>query len=72
MNSNIKHNIAHFRINEPDDTTADNKNIAVIGSGIIGVNCAVELQSLGFNVTLLDKNNVGEGCSKGNAGHFAT
>jgi len=52
--------------------TITNKNIAVIGAGIIGVNCAAELQKLGFEVTLLDKENVGEGCSKGNAGHFAT
>lgn len=52
--------------------TITNKNIAVIGAGIIGVNCAAELQKLGFQVTLLDKENIGEGCSKGNAGHFAT
>jgi D-amino-acid dehydrogenase len=48
------------------------KEIAVIGAGIIGVNCALELQSLGFQVTLIDKNDIGEGCSKSNAGHFAT
>ena len=52
--------------------TLESKNIAVIGAGIIGVNCAAELQKLGFQVTLLDKDNIGEGCSKGNAGHFAT
>jgi len=48
------------------------KNIAVIGAGIIGINCALELQSLGFQVTLIDKSGIGEGCSKANAGHFAT
>jgi glycine/D-amino acid oxidase-like deaminating enzyme len=48
------------------------KNIAVIGAGIIGINCALELQSLGFQVTLIDKLGIGEGCSKANAGHFAT
>ena len=47
-------------------------NIGVIGAGIIGVNCAAELQSLGYQVTLLDRDGIGEGCSKGNAGHFAT
>jgi D-amino-acid dehydrogenase len=52
--------------------TTSQKTIAVIGAGIVGVNCAAELQSLGFKVTLLDKENIGEGCSKGNAGHFAT
>ena len=48
------------------------KHIAVVGAGIIGINCALELQSRGYQVTLLDKGAVGEGCSKGNAGHFAT
>jgi D-hydroxyproline dehydrogenase len=48
------------------------KNIAVIGAGIIGINCALALQHNGFNVTLLDKQGIGEGCSKNNAGHFAT
>ncbi|GAA6206343.1 MULTISPECIES: FAD-dependent oxidoreductase [Thalassotalea] len=48
------------------------KKIAIVGAGIIGINCAVELQSRGYQVTLLDKNAIGEGCSKGNAGHFAT
>jgi D-amino-acid dehydrogenase len=52
--------------------TTSQKTIAIIGAGIVGVNCAAELQSLGFKVTLLDKENIGEGCSKGNAGHFAT
>lgn len=48
------------------------KHIGVIGAGIIGINCAVELQSRGYQVTLIDKGGIGEGCSKGNAGHFAT
>jgi len=47
-------------------------NIAVLGAGIIGINCAIELQSRGYQVTLIDKANIGEGCSKNNAGHFAT
>lgn len=48
------------------------QNIAVIGAGIIGINCAIALQQQGFNVTLIDKEAPGEQCSKGNAGHFAT
>lgn len=50
----------------------NNKQVAVIGAGIIGVNCALTLQQLGFQVTLLDKKGIGEGCSERNAGHFAT
>jgi len=52
--------------------TENKKSVAVIGAGIIGVNCAAELQSQGFDVTLLDKKAIGQGCSKGNAGHFAS
>ncbi len=49
-----------------------NRKVAIIGAGIIGTNCAFELQQLGFDVTLFDRSGIGEGCSKGNAGHFAT
>jgi len=48
------------------------QTVAVIGAGIIGINCALELQSLGYQVTLIDKEGLGLGCSKANAGHFAT
>ncbi len=53
------------------ETTITEK-VAVIGAGIIGVNCALELQMRGYQVTLIDKQGIGEGCSKANAGHFAT
>lgn len=49
-----------------------NQTIAVIGAGVIGINCALELQSRGYQVTLFDKNGLANECSKGNAGHFAT
>jgi len=48
------------------------ETVAVIGAGIIGVTAAYRLQQAGFQVTLFDKEGVAEGCSKGNAGHFAT
>ncbi|NOH78393.1 FAD-binding oxidoreductase [Vibrio sp. RE86] len=52
---------------------ASNKEkIAVIGGGIIGLCIAVKLQLQGHDVTVFDKKGPGEGCSKGNAGHFAT
>jgi len=68
----MKNTLLNHTKERNENNVGKGKNIAVIGAGIIGVNCAVELQSLGFSVTLLDKENVGEGCSKGNAGHFAT
>lgn len=49
-----------------------NETVAVIGAGIVGVCSALYLQREGFNVELIDAKGIGEGCSKGNAGHFAT
>ena len=54
------------------NSNKDHQSVAVIGAGIIGINCALELQTLGYQVTLIDKEGIGLGCSKGNAGHFAT
>lgn len=51
---------------------SSNKHIAVIGAGIVGINCALALRTLGFQVTLIDKEGIGAGCSQRNAGHFAT
>ncbi|MFN3018767.1 NAD(P)/FAD-dependent oxidoreductase [Vibrio coralliilyticus] len=48
------------------------QKIAVIGGGIIGLCIALKLQMNGEKVTIFEKDNAGEGCSKGNAGHFAT
>lgn len=52
--------------------SSDREKIAVIGGGIIGLCIAVKLQLKGHDVTVFDKKGPGEGCSKGNAGHFAT
>lgn len=48
------------------------QKIAVVGGGIIGLCIALKLQLEGGDVTIFDKRGAGEGCSKGNAGHFAT
>lgn len=53
-------------------TTNNTKQVAIIGAGIIGINCAIALQKRGYQVTVFDHRPVGEGCSKANAGHFAT
>ena len=44
----------------------------VIGAGIVGAACAHRLQSLGFEVVLVDRGAPGEACSFGNAGRIAT
>lgn len=44
----------------------------VVGAGIVGAAIAEQLQHRGQRVLLLDRQPPGEGCSAGNAGHFAT
>jgi D-amino-acid dehydrogenase len=56
----------------PDNLTADNADIAVIGAGIIGVICALQLARQGQRVVVIDKQPPGHGASFGNAGHLAT
>lgn len=42
--------------------------IAVIGAGIVGSCIALELRKRGANVTLIDRDEPGQGCSYGNSG----
>ena len=44
------------------------KQVVVIGAGIVGVATAIHLQKQGHRVTLLDRQEPGEGASYGNAG----
>lgn len=53
-------------------SSSNKGTVGIIGAGIVGINCALALQNRGFDVTLIDREKPGEGCSKGNAGHFAT
>lgn len=43
-------------------------DVIIIGGGIIGLSTAVELAERGAQVTLLEKDQIGFGCSYGNAG----
>ncbi|MFC3284061.1 NAD(P)/FAD-dependent oxidoreductase [Litchfieldella rifensis] len=58
----------------PLTSTSDRSaaDIAVIGAGIVGVACALELARSGMSVLLLDRQAPGRGASYGNAGHMAT
>lgn len=44
------------------------KSVTVIGGGIIGLACAVKLAEAGADVVVIEKEQVGYGCSYGNAG----
>ena len=45
-----------------------NTDVLIIGGGIIGAACADELSQRGARVTVIDKGEIGHGCSYGNAG----
>ncbi len=45
-----------------------NQTVTVLGAGIVGISCALELQRRGYQVTLLDRRGPGEETSAGNAG----
>ena len=47
-------------------------DIAVVGAGIIGVACALQLARQGRRVVVIDQQAPGMGASYGNAGHLAT
>jgi D-amino-acid dehydrogenase len=42
--------------------------VAVVGGGAVGLACAFELRRRGADVTLFERDRVGEGCSRGNTG----
>lgn len=44
------------------------RRIIVVGAGVIGLCCAYELCRRGASVTVLDKQEPGQGCSSGNSG----
>lgn len=46
-------------------------DIVVVGAGIVGLSTARALQRSGHRVTVLDRDEPGQGCSFGNAGHIA-
>ncbi|WP_339528489.1 FAD-dependent oxidoreductase [Pseudomonas mucidolens] len=51
---------------------ADQADVAVVGAGIIGVACALQLARQGRRVVVIDPQEPGMGASFGNAGHLAT
>lgn len=52
----------------PPDMATQKVDVLVIGGGVIGACVARELQAAGRKVTLIEKGQVGQGCSYGNAG----
>jgi len=42
--------------------------VTIIGGGVIGLCCAYYLDKDGYNVTVIDRNDITDGCSFGNMG----
>jgi D-amino-acid dehydrogenase len=53
-------------------STPDNRQVTVVGAGVVGMSTAVYLQRHGFAVTVIDRGPPGEECSLGNAGMLGT
>ena len=47
------------------------RSVVVVGAGIVGICCAIELRRYGWQVTLVDRLEPAAGCSFGNAGILA-
>ncbi len=60
----------YFRINVMKKNTE--LDIIIIGGGVVGLCCAYRLQKSGLKTRIIESKGIAEGCSKGNAGHFAT
>jgi D-amino-acid dehydrogenase len=47
---------------------SDRRDVVVVGAGVIGIACALELARRGASVTVVERDRVGAACSYGNAG----
>jgi len=45
--------------------------VSIIGGGVIGLCCAYYLNKEGYDVTVIDRNNITDGCSFGNMGYIS-
>ena len=46
-------------------------DIAVIGGGVIGLSSAYYLNKAGYNVTVIERGDITDGCSFGNMGYIS-
>ena len=51
---------------------AHRRRVTVIGAGVVGISCAINLLRDGHDVCVVDRVPPGEGCSQGNAGLFSS
>lgn len=58
-------------IRRMSESSSEKREIVVLGAGIVGIACALNLVRDGHDVTVVDRVLPGEGCSRGNAGMLA-
>ena len=46
------------------------ERVVVVGGGVVGIACAHYLSGSGYDVTVVDQDRIGGGCSHGNCGHI--
>jgi D-amino-acid dehydrogenase len=51
--------------------SGDGGKVTIIGGGVIGLCSAYYLQKAGYEVTVIDRNNITDGCSFGNMGYIS-
>jgi D-amino-acid dehydrogenase len=51
-----------------DSHGTSSADVAIIGGGVVGIACALELARRGASVMVLERDRIGHGCSFGNAG----
>lgn len=56
------------RIVEGVETDLGKADVAIVGGGVVGIACALELARRGAAVRVLERDRIGHGCSYGNAG----
>src|SRR5689334_14222010 len=45
--------------------------VTIVGAGVVGLCCAYYLNKAGYDVTVIDRNNITDGCSFGNMGYIS-
>ena len=64
----LAHNHGWTRRRMTTKAPQETPNAVIVGAGIVGVCCSYALQRVGFNVTLIDKDEPGRAASYGNSG----
>ncbi|HEY2722136.1 MAG TPA: FAD-dependent oxidoreductase, partial [Chitinophagaceae bacterium] len=60
-----------MRVSTVVSTQLTDMHVTIIGAGVVGLCCAYYLNKEGFEVTVIDRNDITDGCSFGNMGYIS-